>query len=136
MHKAKGLEWDRVYLMSVNNYDFPSNQPHMGDRFISEKWFLRVSIQPSAYSTTGLNLEAEALAQLDAAMSSSEYDWYSEGAATLAARVDYVKERLRLFYVGITRAKKELVVTWNTGRQGDATPSLALSALMGWWEGK
>jgi len=134
MHKAKGLEWDRVYLMSVNNYDFPSNQPN--DRFISEKWFLRVSIQPSAYSTTGLNLEAEALAQLDAAMSSSEYDWYSEGAATLAARVDYVKERLRLFYVGITRAKKELIVTWNTGRQGDATPSLAMSELMGWWEGR
>jgi superfamily I DNA/RNA helicase len=39
-----------------------------------------------------------------------------------------------LFYVGITRAKKELMVTWNTGRQDDATPSLALSALMGWWE--
>jgi DNA helicase-2/ATP-dependent DNA helicase PcrA len=122
MHKAKGLEWDRVYLMSVNNYDFPSNQPN--DRFISEKWFLR----------NNLNLEAEALAQLNAATSSSEYDWYDEGAATLASRVDYVKERLRLFYVGITRAKKELIVTWNTGRQGDATPSLALSALMGWWE--
>ena len=122
MHKAKGLEWDRVYLMSVNNYDFPSNQPN--DRFISEKWFLR----------NNLNLEAEALAQLTAATSSSEYDWYDEGAATLAARIDYVKERLRLFYVGITRAKKELIVTWNTGRQGDATPSLALSALMGWWE--
>jgi len=122
MHKAKGLEWDRVYLMSVNNYDFPSNQPN--DRFISERWFLR----------NNLNLEAEALAQLSAATSSSEYDWYDEGAATLASRVDYVKERLRLFYVGITRAKKELIVTWNTGRQGDATPSLALSALMGWWE--
>jgi DNA helicase II / ATP-dependent DNA helicase PcrA len=122
MHKAKGLEWDRVYLMSVNNYDFPSDQPN--DRFISEKWFLR----------SNLNLEAEALAQLTAATSSSEYDWYDEGAATLASRVDYVKERLRLFYVGITRAKKELIVTWNTGRQGDATPALALSALMGWWE--
>jgi ATP-dependent DNA helicase UvrD/PcrA len=122
MHKAKGLEWDRVYLMSVNNYDFPSNQPN--DRFISERWFLR----------NNLNLEAEALAQLDAATSSSEYDWYEEGTATLASRVDYVKERLRLFYVGITRAKKELIVTWNSGRQGDATPSLALSALMGWWE--
>jgi DNA helicase-2/ATP-dependent DNA helicase PcrA len=122
MHKAKGLEWDRVYLMSVNNYDFPSNQPN--DRFISERWFLR----------NNLNLEAEALAQLNAATSSGEYDWYDEGAATLASRVDYVKERLRLFYVGITRAKKELIVTWNTGRQGDATPSLALSALMGWWE--
>ncbi|HSL46488.1 MAG TPA: ATP-dependent helicase [Anaerolineales bacterium] len=122
MHKAKGLEWDRVYLMSVNNYDFPSNQPN--DRFISEKWFLR----------NNLNLEAEALAQLNALTSSSEYDWYDEGAATLASRIDYVKERLRLLYVGITRAKKELIVTWNTGRQGDATPSLALSALMGWWE--
>lgn len=122
MHKAKGLEWDRVYLMSVNNYDFPSNQPN--DRFISERWFLR----------NNLNLEAEALAQLNAATSTSEYDWYDEGAATLASRVDYVKERLRLFYVGITRAKRELIVTWNTGRQGDATPSLALSAMMGWWE--
>ena len=78
--------------------------------------------------------QAEALAQLNAATSSSEYDWYDEGVATLASRVDYVKERLRLFYVGITRAKRELIVTWNTGRQGDATPSLALSALMGWWE--
>ena len=122
MHKAKGLEWDRVYLMSVNNYDFPSNQPN--DRFISERWFLRNS----------LNLEAEALAQLNAATASSEYDWYEEGAATLASRIDYVKERLRLFYVGITRAKKELIVTWNTGRQGDATPGLAMQALMGWWE--
>jgi DNA helicase-2/ATP-dependent DNA helicase PcrA len=122
MHKAKGLEWDRVYLMSVNNYDFPSDQPN--DRFISEKWFLR----------NNLNLEAEALAQLNAATSSGEYDWYHEGAATLDSRLDYVKERLRLLFVGVTRAKKELIVTWNTGRQGDATPSLALSALMGWWE--
>ncbi len=124
MHKAKGLEWDRVYLMSVNNYDFPSNMPN--DRFISERWFVR----------SGLNLEAEALAQLTALESSSEYDWYEEGAATLRSRLDYVKERLRLFYVGITRAKRELIVTWNSGRQGDATPSLALSELMGFWEDK
>jgi DNA helicase-2/ATP-dependent DNA helicase PcrA len=122
MHKAKGLEWDRVYLMSVNNYDFPSNQAN--DRFISEKWFVR----------GGLNLDAEALAQLDAALSSGEYDWYTEGAATLAARIDYVKERLRLFFVGITRAKRDLIVTWNSGRQGNATPSLAFSTLRGWWE--
>jgi DNA helicase II / ATP-dependent DNA helicase PcrA len=112
--------------MSVNNYDFPSNEPN--DRFISEKWFVRGS----------LNLEAEALAQLTALESDgfSEYDGYEEGAATLRSRLDYVKERLRLFYVGITRAKKDLIVTWNSGRQGDATPSLALSELMGWWEGK
>jgi len=140
MHKAKGLEWDRVYLMSVNNYDFPSNMPN--DRFISERWFIR----------GGLNLEAEALAQLTALGSryggtnaaysttsparppNDEYDWYEEGAATLRSRLDYVKERLRLLYMGITRAKRDLIVTWNSGRQGDATPSLALSELMGWWE--
>ena len=61
--------------------------------------------------------------------------WYEEGAATMRSRLDYVKERLRLLYVGITRAKRDLIVTWNSGRQGDATPSLALSELMGWWEG-
>ncbi|MBU1659959.1 MAG: ATP-dependent helicase, partial [Chloroflexi bacterium] len=122
MHKAKGLEWDRVHLMSVNNYDFPALQAY--DRYISEKWFVR----------DGLNLEAEALAQLSAALSTGEYDWYAEGTATLAARADYVRERLRLFYVGLTRAKRELVATWNTGRQGDAQPSLAMQALMGWWQ--
>jgi len=124
MHKAKGLEWDRVYMMSVNNYDFPSNE--MNDKFISEKWFIR----------GGLNLEAEALAQLTALESNSEYDWYEEGAATMQSRLGYVKERLRLLYVGITRAKKDLIVTWNSGRQGDATPSRALSELMIWWEGQ
>jgi DNA helicase-2/ATP-dependent DNA helicase PcrA len=124
MHKAKGLEWDRVYLMSVNNYDFPALQAY--DRYISEKWFVR----------DGLNLEAEALAQLTAALSTGEYDWYAEGTATLGARADYVRERIRLFYVGLTRAKRELVATWNTGRQGDAQPSLAIQALMGWWENR
>ncbi len=123
MHKAKGLEWDRVYMLSVNNYDFPSLQPY--DRYISEKWFIRNS----------LNLEAEGLAQLKAALSTGEFDWYEEGTASLAAREDYSRERLRLLYVGITRAKKDLIVTWNSGRKGDATPSLALSELMGWWEG-
>jgi DNA helicase II / ATP-dependent DNA helicase PcrA len=122
MHKAKGLEWDRVYLMSLNNYDFPSNGPN--DRFISERWFIRGA----------LILEAEALSQLDAALSLGEYDWYTEGAATLAARVDYVKERLRLFYVGITRSKRDLILSWNTGRQENATPSLAFTALQERWE--
>ncbi|MBV6394638.1 MAG: ATP-dependent DNA helicase UvrD1 [Anaerolineales bacterium] len=122
MHKAKGLEWDRVYLMSANNYDFPSGQGY--DQYISEKWFLR----------NKMNLEAEALAQLTALESNGEFDWYEEGAATSKSRMDYVRERLRLLYVGITRAKRDLIVTWNSGRQGDATPNLAVEALRGWWE--
>lgn len=120
MHKAKGLEWDRVYLMSVNNYDFPSLQPY--DHYISEKWFIR----------GGLNLEAEALGQLNALEAAGEYDWYEEGAETLRARTDYVRERLRLLYVGITRAKRDLILTWNTGRQGKAQRCLPVEALAGW----
>jgi DNA helicase II / ATP-dependent DNA helicase PcrA len=54
VHKAKGLEWDRVYLMSVNNYDFPSGSEY--DSYLPERWFLR----------RNLNLEAEALDQLKA----------------------------------------------------------------------
>lgn len=124
MHKAKGLEWDRVYLMSVNSYDFPSGQPY--DQYIAEKWFVRDE----------LNLGAEALAQLEAAL--DDQHTYREGDATAQARLDYVRERLRLLYVGITRAKQELVVTWNSGRGGgnrpEAVQALPFVALQAYWE--
>ena len=120
LHKAKGLEWDRVYLISANNYDFPSAEPN--DSFIGEKWFIR----------DDLNLSAEALAQLEALQEASGY---IEGAASLNARIDYAAERLRLLYVGITRARKALTITWNTGR-GTATEATPLLALRTWWEGE
>jgi DNA helicase-2/ATP-dependent DNA helicase PcrA len=116
MHKAKGLEWDRVYILSASNYDFPSGQEY--DNYISEKWFVR----------DRLNLQAETLAQLDDLIS-PERETYREGAASEQARIDYVRERLRLLYVGITRAKQELVITWNTGRRGDNGPALPFVAL-------
>ncbi len=124
VHKAKGLEWDRVYLMAVNNYNFPAGMTY--DRYISERWYIR----------DGLNLGAETLAQLDAALSTSEYDWYEQGVATYTARMDYVRERLRLLYVGITRARKELVITWNTGRRGDSQPAIPFVALQAYWDEK
>jgi DNA helicase II / ATP-dependent DNA helicase PcrA len=123
IHKAKGLEWDRVYLMSVNNYDFPSGT-QVVDSYISEKWFLRDS----------LNLEAEALAQLMSAFSSSQNSGYIEGEATQLARLEYIAERLRLFFVGITRAKKELIITMNTGRRGECLPAVPFTALQTFWE--
>ena len=121
LHKAKGLEWDRVYLISVNNYDFPSADAN--DSFIGEKWFIR----------DDLNLSAEALAQLAALKEGAEYGGYNEGFASLAARIDYAAERLRLLYVGITRARKALTITWNTGR-GQATEATPLLALRAYWE--
>lgn len=119
MHKAKGLEWDRVYIMSANNYIYPSVDPF--DSFMSEKWFIR----------DALNLEAEALAQLEALAKKVPYQ---RGQATQQARIEYASERLRLLYVGITRARKELVITWNTGRRGEQVEARPVAALRGWWD--
>ena len=124
MHKAKGLEWDRVYLMSVNTYNFPSGYDE--DTYIAERWFVRDK----------LNLEAEAMAQMDAALSQDDYAWYQEGLATHQARQDYSAERLRLLYVGITRAKSELIISWNTGRKGDQLPAVPFIALHSFWNGQ
>jgi len=124
LHKAKGLEWDRVYLLSANNYDFPSMQPY--DSYISEKWFVK----------DHLNLEAEALSRLKAlADGDLEGVYLEDGPATQAARLDYSAERLRVLYVGITRAKRELVVTWNTGRRGESQQALPILALQSGWKG-
>ncbi len=122
MHAAKGLEWDRVYLMALNNYSFPSGQPH--DTYRAEQWFVR----------DRLNLEAETLARLEATLDGLPHR-YREGEASDQARLAYAAERLRLFYVAITRARQDLIVTWNYGRFGDqdsarrnmiATPLLVL----------
>lgn len=102
MHRAKGLEWDRVYLLAVNDYNFPSGLA--GEDYFSEKWFVR----------DDLNLEAEVLGQLETLLAGQPY---VEGEASAAARLELVRERLRLLYVGITRARQALVVTWNSGRK-------------------
>ena len=123
VHKAKGLEWDRVYLLSVNNYDFPSDEPY--DSFIGERWFIEGK----------LNLEGETLYRLKALTARELTSIYMEpGVATIESRLEYAQERLRLLYVGITRAKKELVIIANNGRNGKALPAIPLVALHAYWE--
>jgi DNA helicase-2/ATP-dependent DNA helicase PcrA len=104
MHKAKGLEWDCVFLTSVNNYNFPSGEEF--DQFQSEKWFIK----------DRLNMEAEIISQFKTLTEGNPFDWYQPGKASLEARHDFVRERLRLLFVGITRARQWLTITWNTGR--------------------
>jgi len=123
VHKAKGLEWDRVYLLSVNNYDYPSYEKQ--DQYIAERWFIRDQ----------LNLQAETLAALKSLVNISGIEQSAgEGLATQQARLDYCSERLRLLYVGITRARKELIITWNTGQRGQCYPATPLKELNRYWE--
>jgi DNA helicase-2/ATP-dependent DNA helicase PcrA len=136
MHKAKGLEWDRVHLMSINEYDFPSGK--ITDRYFPEKRYIRQTEVHSDDTTSPviLNLVAETLSQLDSLVKPEVHDFYEEGAATRDARLDFIRERLRLFYVGITRAKEELIITSNSGRFGDTTVSVPMEALSEYWENK
>ncbi|PJF28939.1 MAG: hypothetical protein CUN52_10915 [Phototrophicales bacterium] len=119
MHKAKGLEWDRVYLTSLNTYDFPSAFPE--DSYMGESWYVRDK----------LNLGEEALYQLRCLKEGMAYE---EGIGTKNGRVNYAAERLRLLYVGITRARRELILLWNTGRKGDLRPAAPFEALRTFWE--
>ena len=119
MHGAKGMEWDRVHLVGVNDWHFPSAVK--GDKFLPEKWFYR----------DDLNLQAEAMAQIDAA---GEEEAYQEGRATKEAREEYARERLRLLYVGITRAREELVVTSNIGRFEKNRPAIPFAELKAFCE--
>ncbi len=119
MHAAKGLEWDRVYLLAVNNYGFPSGAA--SEKYRSERWYVRDQ----------LNLLAEAEAQLRQ-LYMGTLDEYVAGEATKQARIALAAERLRLLYVGITRARRELILTYNTGRNAERDPNepaLAFQAL-------
>ncbi|MBW7882239.1 MAG: ATP-dependent helicase [Caldilineaceae bacterium] len=119
MHQAKGLEWDRVYVTAVNTFSFPAGGET--DEYRSERWYVR----------DRLNLIAEAEAQLRQ-LHMGTLDDYLPGAATVLARRDLAAERLRLFYVAITRARRELLVTYNTGRRHEEEPlppALAFQAL-------
>lgn len=110
MHAAKGLEWDRVYLLAVNNFGFPSGADK--DKYRSERWYVREN----------MNLVAETQAQLRQ-LHIGTLDEFMPGKATIQARLDVAAERLRLLYVGITRARRELIVTYNTGRNSDRDPN-------------
>jgi len=110
---------------------YPSGSPN--DTYIDEKWFVRGRV----------NLKAEVLAQLGALAGETEARGLgaSTDSATQTAREGYVAERLRLLYVGITRARRELIVTWNTGRRTSdkLQPAVPLIALLDYrqrWTGE
>ena len=124
MHTAKGLEWDRVHLASVSNYSFPSGGDE--DNYRGEPWFIRDS----------LNLTEEALEQTSQ-LHMGTLDEYVPGLASQRARQEFASERLRLLYVGITRARQELILTYNTGMFHDKSPNqpaLAFAALGQIWK--
>lgn len=112
MFKAKGLEWDLVYLVSLDDREFPYT---LDDYFKGER------------SIPGTNAKAEAKAALLDLAGSPDA---APEPATTAARIGTICERLRLLYVGITRARRYLAMSaYRTA--GDLNAGAAPLGLLG-----
>ena len=118
-HKSKGLEWDKVFLSSANNYDYPGGESN--ESYTSEKWFI----------TDQRNLEAELLYDLESLRVEHSGGIMLRAYDKQDARNDVARERLRLFYVGITRTKQSLTISWNTGTRNNLRASLPFQYLSG-----
>lgn len=125
-HKSKGLEWDQVYLTSCNNFDFPNGIPQE---------YSRRSAVPG-YAREKLNLQAEALQALKAAVFPEAYPVYRRGDGTEQAWLNNARERLRLLYVGITRAKKGLHISFSNGCYQSQTEPKSIRELRRLWENR
>ena len=129
-HKAKGLEWDQVFLTSCSNYEFPAGSGYSKagytDHIQSQQYYVR----------DHLDIQAETLEQLRMLFKSENTEIYREGVGTQVAYDKFVSERMRLLYVGITRAKKGLYISWNGGRYESSknTEALAVTILREKWE--
>lgn len=103
-HKAKGLEWDAVFLTGINNCDFPV---FLNDKFVGDQWYLKQD-----YS----NPEAVLKAELEHAMRTDRELLIHDPIN--ASKIETISERARLLYVGITRARKYLFISGSTDNMG------------------
>jgi len=115
VHKAKGLEWDAVYLMCVDNLEFPDTRD---DAFRDEPYFM-----PGRAPAVEARKRLEQLAGGESAGPAGD-------SPVEQARLETIAERLRLLYVGITRARRDLALTYSesNGRRR-VRPALAMVAL-------
>ena len=117
MHQAKGLEWDVVYLLCVDTLEFPDT---CDDYFRSEPFFM-----PDRAPA----LEAKKILERLAAGGSEPTDTPTIIRET---QLESIAERLRLLYVGITRARRDLCITYASKNWSQRVRSpLALQALRG-----
>lgn len=100
-HKSKGREWDMVYLLGVNENNFPVflHKEQQGEKFYLDE----------SYSI----LEAKALYELEKLIRG---DFYKN--PILQYKISRIEESLRLLFVGITRAKEYLIISSNEEEQG------------------
>ncbi|MCB8920676.1 MAG: ATP-dependent helicase [Ardenticatenaceae bacterium] len=117
-HSAKGLEWDAVFLVGIDGFWIPGS---LDAPFLGVHDFL------------GGDPTAEAAAQLRYLMA-GESGLYTGRTATESAHIDIISERLRLLYVGVTRARRYLHLsrsraTRQYNKEREAEPATVLGVL-------
>ena len=100
MHGAKGLEWDLVYMAGVDRQWFPELSDDVTSGALR---ILEGDIEP----------EVSALVR---SLSDEEAVLRRRLSPTDEARRELIAERLRLLYVGITRARRNLCISWSERR--------------------
>lgn len=95
LHKSKGMEWDAVIILDLNNNDYPSN---INGYFRIDRKYLRSGYK---YPEAFVNREIDILSR-NQIKNMVDYE--------IALKRDLIEERIRLLYVGITRAKRSLLM--------------------------
>ncbi|MGO0883487.1 ATP-dependent helicase [Clostridioides difficile] len=98
-HKSKGMEWDCVFLLGLVEYNFPDN---ITQKFPSDKWYLK-----EKYKNPMAIIKSEIETILKGSIS-IDYAYQT--------KIDSINEKIRLLYVGITRAKEMLVLSGSAYR--------------------
>jgi DNA helicase-2/ATP-dependent DNA helicase PcrA len=117
-HGAKGMEWDAVFLVGIDGFWIPGNldAPFLGVQEIF-----------------GGDPTAESVAQLNYLMRGKS-GLFPGRTATESAHIEVICERLRLFYVGITRARIFLHISRSRkmrsyNKDQDTEPATALGLI-------
>ena len=108
-HKSKGLEWDTVLVTSIVRDNYPTT---LEDRFRGEFNYLSYGRK---------NPKAQVEAELEKIVDNKSYQDSNQ-----EAKIKVIKERIRLLYVAITRAEKNLYLSSHDKRRSSFGD--------GWWE--
>ena len=93
-HKSKGMEWDCVFMLKCTKYQFPSD---LEFKLPCQKYFLK-----EKYSNPEA-LVASEIEKLTNGLERTNFD--------VELKLDQIREKIRLFYVSVTRAKEMLIMS-------------------------